>query len=111
MKLGTAGAQVIRVATTNSAPPGLDIHPVLNELSERGITRLMVEGGSKVASSFLASRLVDEIWLFRGPAGIGADGVAALGEMPLSAITQSPRWMARVTEMLDKDTLTIYERT
>ena len=110
MKLGAAGAQIIRVATTKMPPPGLDIKAVLNALSERGITRLMVEGGAKVASSFIASGFVDEVWLLRGPENIGADGIGALDAQPLTAITQSPRWTARATETLDKDTLTIYER-
>jgi len=110
MKLGAAGAQVVRVPVTNAPPPGLDLKSVLNALAERGITRLMVEGGSRVASSFLSAGLVDEIWLLRGPAAIGMDGIPALDTQPLSVITQSPRWRARATEALDKDTLTIYER-
>src|SRR6201997_3096344 len=43
MKLGAAGAQVIRVATTTT-PPGLDLMAVLRALAEKGITRLLVEG-------------------------------------------------------------------
>jgi diaminohydroxyphosphoribosylaminopyrimidine deaminase/5-amino-6-(5-phosphoribosylamino)uracil reductase len=109
MKLGAAGAQVIRVATT-SAPPGLDLQAVLHALAEKGITRLLVEGGSRVASSFVAAGLVDEAWLLRGPGAIGADGVAALDALPLSAITQSPQFKARASESLQNDTLTIYER-
>src|ERR1700712_5549836 len=50
MKLGAAGAQVIRVAATAKSP-GLDLPAVLHALSEKGITRLLVEGGAKVASS------------------------------------------------------------
>src|SRR5882757_6040672 len=109
MKLGAAGAQVIRVATT-TAPPGLDLLAVLHALSDKGITRLMVEGGAKVASSFVAAGLVDEIWLLRGPDAIGADGVPALGALPLTVITQSQAFKVRASETLGKDTLTIYER-
>ena len=93
MKLGAAGAQVIRVATT-ATPPGLDLVAVLHALAEKGITRLMVEGGARVASSFVAAGLVDEIWLLRGRDAIGADGVAALDALPLSAITAVARCSA-----------------
>jgi diaminohydroxyphosphoribosylaminopyrimidine deaminase/5-amino-6-(5-phosphoribosylamino)uracil reductase len=110
MKLGAAGAQIMRVPTTSSPPPGLDLLAVLHALAEKGITRLMVEGGARVASSFVAADLVDEVWLLRGPDAIGADGVAALDAMPLTAITQSPGFRVRASENLDKDTLTIYER-
>jgi diaminohydroxyphosphoribosylaminopyrimidine deaminase / 5-amino-6-(5-phosphoribosylamino)uracil reductase len=109
MKLGAAGAQVIRVAPTAAA--GLDLPAVLHALAERGITRLMVEGGSRMASSFVAAGLVDEIWLLRGSEAIGAGGVAALDALPLGAITQSPAFKVRASETLGKDTLTIYERT
>ena len=109
MKLGAAGAQVIRVATT-ATPPGLDLMAVLHALADKGITRLLVEGGARVASSFVAAGLVDEVWLLRGPDAIGAEGVAALDALPLSAITQSPAFRVRASETLQNDTLTIYER-
>jgi len=110
MKLGAAGAQVIRVATTTTPPPGLDLANVLHALAEKGITRLLVEGGARVASSFVTAGLVDEIWLLRGPDAVGADGVAALDALPLTSITQSPTFKRRASETLQNDTLTIYER-
>jgi len=109
MKLGAAGAQVIRVATTTK-PPGLDPAAVLHALAGKGITRLLVEGGARVASSFVAAGLVDEVWLLRGPDPVGADGVAALDALPLTTITQSPDFRVRASESLQKDTLTVYER-
>ena len=109
MKLGAAGAQVIRVAATTKSP-GLDLPAVLHALSDKGITRLVVEGGAKVASSFVAADLVDEIWLLRGPEAVGADGVPALDALPLTSITQSPGFRVRASESLNKDTLTVYER-
>ena len=111
MKLGAAGAQVLRVHVATAPPPGLDLKAALRVLAGRGITRLMVEGGARVASSFLSAGLADEVWLLRGPDTIGMDGIPALDTQPLSVITQSPRWRARATEALDKDTFTIYERT
>jgi diaminohydroxyphosphoribosylaminopyrimidine deaminase/5-amino-6-(5-phosphoribosylamino)uracil reductase len=109
MKLGAAGAQVIRVAAA-TPPPGLDLASVLRALSEKGITRLLVEGGARVASSFVAAGLVDEVWLLRGAEPVGADGVAALDALPLTSITQSPGFRVRASESLQEDTLTIYER-
>lgn len=110
MKLGAAGAQIFRVPVTTAPPPGLDLKSVLNVLAGRGVTRLMVEAGARVAASFLSAGLVDEVWLLRGPAAIGMDGIPALGTQPLTVVSQSPHWRARATEALGKDTLTIYER-
>ena len=107
MKLGAAGAQLIRVAASGAE---LDPAAALHALAEKGITRLMVEGGARVASSFVAAGLVDEVWLLRGPDTVGADGVPALGALPLVSITQSPGFKVRASEDVGKDTLTIYER-
>ncbi len=109
-KLGAAGAQVIRVAATATPSPGLDLLAVLYALAEKGITRLLVEGGARVAASFVAADLVDEFRLLRGAEAIGADGVSALDGLPLTSITQSPGFRVRASESLDRDTLTVYER-
>jgi diaminohydroxyphosphoribosylaminopyrimidine deaminase/5-amino-6-(5-phosphoribosylamino)uracil reductase len=105
-RLGAAGAQMIRLAPAAM----LDLHAVLRALSERGITRLLVEGGSRIASSFVAAGLVDAFWLLRGPGVLGTEGVAALDALPLSTLTESPAFKRRASETLDKDILTIYER-
>jgi len=105
--LGAAGAQIIRVA---SKPAGLDLADALRAISERGITRLLVEGGARVAASFVEAGLVDEFWLLRGREPIGTEGVAALNALPLGALTQSPEFRVRASEALGNDTLIIYER-
>jgi len=108
MKLGAAGAQVIRIA--KSTPKGLDVPSVLHALADKGITRLLVEGGARVASSFVAAEAVDEFWLLRSRVPIGAEGVGALDALPLSVLTGSPAFKQRASDMLQNDTLTIYER-
>jgi diaminohydroxyphosphoribosylaminopyrimidine deaminase / 5-amino-6-(5-phosphoribosylamino)uracil reductase len=107
-RLGAAGAQIIRIPPASAS--GLDLPAVLHALAEKGITRLMVEGGSRVAASFVAAELADQIWLFRGAEGVGADGVDALDALPLSKITQSQGFRVHASETFDSDTLTIYER-
>ncbi|MEO6781286.1 MAG: bifunctional diaminohydroxyphosphoribosylaminopyrimidine deaminase/5-amino-6-(5-phosphoribosylamino)uracil reductase RibD [Bradyrhizobium sp.] len=110
MRLGAAGAQVIGVPAAGLPQPGLDWPAVLRELAGRGVTRLLVEGGARVASSLVGAGLVDEVWLLRGPDAIGADGVAALDVVPLTTITRSPAFRVRASDRLDRDTLTVYER-
>jgi diaminohydroxyphosphoribosylaminopyrimidine deaminase/5-amino-6-(5-phosphoribosylamino)uracil reductase len=111
MKLGAAGAHVMRAPTTTVPPPGLDLPAVLHALAEKGISRLLVEGGSRVASSFVAADLVDEVWLFRGATAIGEGGVPALDALPLSAITGSSELQVRDSETIGADTLTVYARS
>jgi diaminohydroxyphosphoribosylaminopyrimidine deaminase/5-amino-6-(5-phosphoribosylamino)uracil reductase len=108
--LGAAGAEVMRIAGTGMPLPGLDLAAVLHALTDKGITRLLVEGGARVASSFVAGGFVDEFWLVRGARAIGSDGVAALNDAPLTSITQSPGFRLRASEQLGEDILTVYER-
>lgn len=110
MALGAAGAQVLRAPAVTSPLPGLDLSAVLHSLAEKGITKLLVEGGAKIASSFVRAGLVDEVWLFQGPNEIGEGGVNALDALPLSAITGSPEFKVRASESFGNDALTIYER-
>jgi diaminohydroxyphosphoribosylaminopyrimidine deaminase/5-amino-6-(5-phosphoribosylamino)uracil reductase len=100
------GCKVFRVGDANGM---LDIDEVLKILAEQGITRLMVEGGPKIAASFVGGGLVDEVMLLRAEKTIGADGIDALEGMPLGALTEGLQ--SHGTERLGADTLEIFERT
>lgn len=56
-----------------------DLTAVLRLLAGGGITRLLVEGGGRVAGSFLSAGLVDELQVIRSPSVLGAQGVEAFG--------------------------------
>jgi diaminohydroxyphosphoribosylaminopyrimidine deaminase/5-amino-6-(5-phosphoribosylamino)uracil reductase len=105
--LAGAGVAVVRVAARDGS---LDFDAVLAELSRRGVTRLTVEGGARVAAGFVAADLVDEAWIFRAPLAIGAEGVGALDTMPLDALTRGPALRIDETWQLGVDTLTIFRR-
>jgi diaminohydroxyphosphoribosylaminopyrimidine deaminase / 5-amino-6-(5-phosphoribosylamino)uracil reductase len=101
------GAKVMRVAGTADRR---DLAAVLKLLAERGITRLMVEGGPTVAAAFLAAGLVDEVALLRSSSAIGPDGIDALEGLPLTALTGSPQLRARGVAAIGSDTVEMFER-
>jgi diaminohydroxyphosphoribosylaminopyrimidine deaminase/5-amino-6-(5-phosphoribosylamino)uracil reductase len=105
--LKTKGVEVLRAEAKDGL---LDLPQVLKALAERGITRLMVEGGPRVAAAFIAADLVDEAALFRSPNPIGSDGIDALEGLPLAALTQSPNLKVNATEIVGGDTLETFER-
>lgn len=78
------GAEVMRVRRRPDG--GLDLHDAAHLLAMRGITRLMVEAGPRVASGFLKAGLVDEANVFTAPHRLGADAIDALHGLPLSAL-------------------------
>ena len=50
---------------------GIDLELLLKKIGELGINHVLVEGGEKVATAFLSSGLVDEVWVFIAPKLIG----------------------------------------
>lgn len=75
--LENAGARLIEVPRL--APHQLDLDAVLTALREAGLTSLMVEGGGRVASSFIGGGLVQRMHLIYAPRLLGTDGVPAFG--------------------------------
>ena len=49
----------------------LDLNCVLDLLSQKGVKKLLVEGGSTVIWSFLKKKLVDDLFIYIGPYVIG----------------------------------------
>jgi diaminohydroxyphosphoribosylaminopyrimidine deaminase/5-amino-6-(5-phosphoribosylamino)uracil reductase len=88
----------------------LDLAAVLRLLAERGITRLMVEGGPTLAAALLAADLIDEAVLLRSPKAIGAEGIDALHDLPLTALTQSARLIGTRSEAIGGDMCEVFVR-
>lgn len=74
---------------------------VLEDMASQGISTLMVEGGAKLAQSFLDAGLVDAIALFRSQAALG-------GGIKAPAIPQS--FTERCNLTLGFDMLTFYAK-
>lgn len=52
----------------------LDLQDLLAQLYQQGLRSVLVEGGAITASSFVASNLVNRIWMFQAPIIMGAGG-------------------------------------
>ena len=95
--LARRGAEVLRGTAAQ----------VVADLALRGINRLMVEGGARVARSFLEAGLVDEFHLIRSPVTLGPEGVDGLAGLSLERALQ-PFALAE-QEKLGSDLLSVYE--
>jgi diaminohydroxyphosphoribosylaminopyrimidine deaminase/5-amino-6-(5-phosphoribosylamino)uracil reductase len=104
--LQAAGVVVLRADAT---PRRLEL--ILALIAERGITRLMVEGGPTLAAAFVKADLVDQAVLFHSPTVVGPDGIDALEGLPLTALTKSPRLMAVMSVQIGTDREDILERS
>lgn len=68
----------------------LDLGVLLQLLYERGVTGVLVEGGARTASAFLATGLVDELDLFVAPILLG-DGPSWLEGLQVESLAAAPR--------------------
>ena len=99
------GVEVLRSAGGGGR---LDLAVALRQIADRGITRLMVEGGPTLASALLAADLVDEAQLFHSPQAIGADGIDALDANAAAALGR--RLTSAGSEPVGPDQLDSYQR-
>jgi diaminohydroxyphosphoribosylaminopyrimidine deaminase / 5-amino-6-(5-phosphoribosylamino)uracil reductase len=79
-RLEAAGARVLRAARS---PVGLEPRAVLQRLGDEGVRSILVEGGARVAASFLDAGCFDRLYIFLAPAVLG--GVAVPGLAPVTA--------------------------
>lgn len=64
-----------------------DLHAALSEMFDNGIRSIFVEGGPTLASAFIASGLVDRLYIYLAPVLLGGDKVA-LGDLGVSTLTE-----------------------
>ena len=67
------GAELLACPATDSRS---NLHFVIDELSRRGVTQLLVEGGPTILTSFLKEGLADEIVVYIAPKMLGSRGGA-----------------------------------
>lgn len=93
----------IEAIVCKSTPGGRpDPADALEQLAARGIGRLMVEGGARVAAAMIAADLVDELVIYQSPTALGPGGLKP--ELDLAAFRPVSQ------EMLGCDRMTVYER-
>ncbi|MEK9905124.1 MAG: bifunctional diaminohydroxyphosphoribosylaminopyrimidine deaminase/5-amino-6-(5-phosphoribosylamino)uracil reductase RibD [Rhodospirillales bacterium] len=86
----------------------LDVASVSEIIASEGVTRLLIEGGATLATSFLERSLVDRIHSFRGPQIIGGDGLAAIGPLGLVQVANGPRFIRQGLQSIDDDCAEFY---
>jgi diaminohydroxyphosphoribosylaminopyrimidine deaminase/5-amino-6-(5-phosphoribosylamino)uracil reductase len=102
--LAGTGALLVPMALTDG---GL-IDPVaaLAELGARGLTRVLCEGGGRLAASLIRAGIADELVLFQAGLAIGAEGKPALGPLGLGRLTGAPRFSLIESAVIGGDVMT-----
>ena len=102
-----AGVELIELP---GAAEGIDLDAALGALGQRGITRVLVEGGAGLAAGLLRRGLVDRVAWFHAPAAIGAGGIDAVGRLGFEKLAEIPRFERLTLEPVGEDVLETLRR-
>lgn len=104
--LEQAGAEIWRCGG-----PDNQVSPerLLDRFQAEGLQSVFLEGGGKLAASFVKAGLVDRIEWFQAPILIGGDGLPAIAALGLNKMEAAPRWTVITSERIGDDVLTSYQ--
>lgn len=87
--LSALGIEVVE--TAGGEDDAAALAAAMGAIARRGVTRVLCEGGGRLAAGLLAAGLADEVVRFTGGIAIGADGVPAVAALGLPALSAAPR--------------------
>ncbi len=85
-----------------------DLDAVLGLLADRGVNRLLIEGGAGISTRFLKGGYVDRILHYQAAKILGGDSLSAIRALGLSKLEDAPIFTATSSRRLGADRLTIY---
>jgi len=97
------------VATVTRGHEGLKMASLLGALAQRGVTRLLAEGGAGIAAALLREGLVDRLAWFHAPAVMGGDGMPASYPLPVEVLAAMPRFRRVASRPVGADWLSEFE--
>lgn len=104
----SCGVELIEVPATRQGE--VDAAAALHELGRRGLTRILVEGGSTLAAVLLRAGLVDRLAWFHAPSLVGGDGVPAVAPLGVASLAAAPRFERLSMETVGEDVLETFRR-
>ncbi len=83
----------------------MDMCDVMAQLGKRGLTRVFCEGGGALAASVLQADLVDHLIGFNAGVVIGAEGLPGIGAMGVARLGNAPRFDLVSTQAVGPDVM------
>lgn len=102
-----AGAELLDCPTNSE---GLMPDQMLQVLGQRGITRLLCEGGGHLGASLLRAELVDELIVFSAGKVIGSEGRPGLAQLGLTQLVDAPHFKLTALQQIGDDIVHIWSR-
>lgn len=102
------GVQILTIS--KSADGQIDLHQAIKILAEKGLTRVLVEGGGKTVTSFLKEGLFDRLLWFHNASILGSDSYNAFQEMHVTHLNERIKLMHSNRRIFGEDMLDIYTK-
>jgi diaminohydroxyphosphoribosylaminopyrimidine deaminase/5-amino-6-(5-phosphoribosylamino)uracil reductase len=102
------GAELIEVPF--QADGQLDLSAMMQQLGERGLTRVLCEGGGRLAAALLDADQVDEIVSYPAGLVLGDDAVSAVSGLEIEALQLAPRFRLVDTARVGPDVRSRWRR-
>lgn len=93
-----------------AAADGLDPAALLRALGERGLTRVLCEGGGRLAAALLRAGLVDRLEVHSAGLALGAEGLAGVGPLRLERLGDAPRFDLIASRRHGVDLVSVWSR-
>ena len=91
------------------ARAGLDLGALLGAMAQRGVTRVLAEGGAGLAAGLLRGGFVNRLAWFHAPGIMGGDGLPAVQPLPLALLSAMPKFHRVASRPLGEDWLSEFE--
>ena len=104
----SAGVEVVAVGEDEEG--NLSIEAALQALGARGMTRVLVAGGGRIAAGLLRAGLVDRLVWFHAATVIGGDGVPAVAGFGLEELAKAPGFSLQDSHPIGDDLVESYAR-
>ena len=104
---GLGQATVRQVAAEEGRP---SVAGVLKALTAAGIGSVLIEGGGRVAASFLRAGVVDALEWFRAPILLGGEGRPCVAALALAKLADAPKFRRLGVEPVGDDLWERYAR-
>lgn len=102
MLLAEEGVLILPVSDTRN------MQQVVSAIAAAGITRVLVEGGATIHSSFIAANMADEIAWFRSGLILGGNAKSAIADFGQLDLKDAPRFRHEDSRALGDDRLDNY---
>lgn len=107
--LASLGVTLLEVAADRDGL--LDLAGSVRALAADGLTRILCEGGGRLAAGLLVAGLADEVVIFTAGRAIGGDGLPAIASLGLDRLADAPGFVLDREETIGGDVMTVWRRT